>query len=496
MTIQASKGVGVLLTGDGSGGAGPPGPPGPPGPAGPAGASFIGLQVLSSPAVNYTPGVDVSRIVAVITGGGGGGARSAQNLPTGSSAGGGGGAGASVMFSANVTPLVPIPITIGTGGAPGAAPNDDGSAGTATTMLGRTAGGGDGGKVEGQPPGPPLTATGGMTRLGGAGGIAAGVGLLLNGEAGGPGVQVNGNSNTVGGRGGSSYWGGGGWPYGLQTGWIGPGPFAGQPGGAPGAGGGGTAYASTAGVGANGVIVIWEYSSGGGGGGGDLFEYIERGDFSVNKASVDNAWSANPVIKTQTGTNAAGGFNGGGTGNKTILGINVGDGLALGALNTIEYTWRPLVPYVTTPFQPFVNLVCELGAPAPAGYKILVIDPAAVPALNVCTTVNNGDGTFTTTWDASIHFLQVVLDVPGYPPGVPLPAVNLNPVGSWLNRSYDIAAIAAAYPLAALRRAASADGGMPAATITPAFMIVGGDSGNNRIQAWEITEIFFNGVQV
>lgn len=230
------------------------------------------------------------------------------------------------------------------------------------------------------------------------------------------------------------------------------------------------------------------------GGGADLFEFLDRGDFSVNKARVENAWSARPVLHTQTGVNTAGGFNGGGLGNKAILGVDVGNGLPLASLLSLSYTWRPLVPYVATPFQPFVNLVVELGAPAPAGYKILVIDPASVPALNTHTTINNGDGTFTTSWAESSNLIQVVNDTPAFPPGTPPPVVNIG--ASWVNRSYSLAAIAAAYPLAALRRVSSLDGGLPVATITPAMMLVGGDSGNNRIQAWELSAISFNGLAV
>lgn len=230
------------------------------------------------------------------------------------------------------------------------------------------------------------------------------------------------------------------------------------------------------------------------GGGADLFAFLGRGDFSVNKARVENAWSATPTIQTQTGVNTAGGFNGGGTGNKSILGIDAGVNLPLASLLSLSYTWRPLVPFVTTPFKPYVNLICELGAPAPAGFKILVIDPSTVPALDTHATVNNGDGTFTTTWDQATNLIQVVNDTPIYPPGTPPPVVDLG--GTWLNRSYSLAAIAAAYPLAALRRVSSLDGGLPVATVTPPFLIVGGDSGNNRILAWQLSAISFNGAAV
>ena len=230
------------------------------------------------------------------------------------------------------------------------------------------------------------------------------------------------------------------------------------------------------------------------GGGGDLFAHLGRADCSVNSACVENAWSDKPVLKTQTAGNVAGGFNGGGIGCKAILGVVAGVDLPLASLLSLSYTWRPLVPFNPTPFKPYANLIVELGAPAPAGYKILVIDPSTVPALNTHTTVANGDGTFTTSWDAGANLIQVVNDTPAYPPGTPPPVVDLG--GTWLNRSYSLAQIAADYPLAALRQVSSLDGGLPKTTVTPPFLIVGGDSSNNRMQAWQLSAITFNGAPV
>ena len=232
---------------------------------------------------------------------------------------------------------------------------------------------------------------------------------------------------------------------------------------------------------------------GGGGGGGDLFAELARGDFSVNSGRVENAWSDSPVLHTQTrGPLAAGGYNGGGTGSKSILGVDVGNGLPLGSLVSLAWTWLDLVPYVASPLETYANLIVDLFGDGSV-YKILVIDPASVAALNNGTTVVNLDGSRTTSITFASQWVLVVLDVPGYPPGVPLPVVNLNPVGSWLSRSYRLADIAAAYPAAVLRRASSLDGGLPLATVTPAVLICAGDSGNNRIQAFRITAITFNG---
>jgi hypothetical protein len=219
---------------------------------------------------------------------------------------------------------------------------------------------------------------------------------------------------------------------------------------------------------------------------------LERGDFSVNAGRVENAWSDAPVLHTQTKNPGAGGYNGGGQGSKSILGFNVGDGLALSLLLSVAWTWFNLVPYVSTPFGVYLNLIVDLFGNGTL-YKILVVDPSSVPALNNGTTILNVDGSRTTSIDFATEWVLVVNDVPGYPPGIPAPAVNLVPGGSWLNRSYRLADIAAAYPLAVLRRANTLDGGLPLATVTPAMLLCTGDSGNNRVHAMKVTDVLFNG---
>jgi len=506
MTIAGNKGAGLNIPG--SNGGGPPGPPGPPGapgapgapgPNGAPGSRFVGIQILLPGAVNYTPSPGVNSALAMVVGAGGGGGGARIAVLGARAAGGGGGSGAYGFRLCAVTPAIPIPCSVGASGASGSSAGGNGGNGGDTSIgpfpIGGftiLAPGGKGGQGL-------ISSSTENIAPGGYGGTPA-TGGTYNGAGsnGQPGLRIDAGTEAVGGAGGVSPFGSGG-----AAGWTGAVPTS-TPGGDGGnagigsGGGGGTQIGGPAlsgaggGFGDQGGIVIYEYSDAA----GTLFQFLNRGDFSVNKASVENAWSTTPVLKTQTGLNAAGGFNGGGTGNKSILGIDVANGALLATLVSVVYTWRPLVPYVFTPFQPYVNLIVELGLPAPAGFKILVIDPVALPALNTCTTVNNGDGTFTTTFLAAANFIQVVNDVPGYPPGVPVPAVNLAPLGTWLNRSYTLASIVAAYPLAAFRRVSSLDGGLPVATITPAMMLIGGDSGNNRIEAWELINIQFNGAPV
>lgn len=239
------------------------------------------------------------------------------------------------------------------------------------------------------------------------------------------------------------------------------------------------------------------------GSGGESFEFPGRVDCSVNSAHVEAPYSSTPVLHAQSGGNLAGGFNGGGTGNKCILGYRVGS-LPLAALTEIEWTWLDLNP-ATTGLPVYANLVIALnGPPGSAPFKIGVVDPAAFPALVNASTITNPDGSFTTRFDASSMNLMIVngLAAPGFavgPPFVP-PTVSLAPLppaANWGSNSYSIAAILAAYPGAVLMDASSLDGGLPVApNVTPHFMLITGDSINQRIRAFKLSDVKFNGVVV
>jgi len=242
----------------------------------------------------------------------------------------------------------------------------------------------------------------------------------------------------------------------------------------------------------------------GGGGGGSDFSFPNRVDCSVNSAHVESPYSIMPVLHAQSGGNAPGGYNGGGTGNKCMLGYRVGNGLPLGALTSIEWTWKDLNP-ATSGLAVYANLVLALnGPPGSAVYKIAVIDPASLPALNNGSTVTNLDGSFTTTFlGASMNLLIVnALSVPGTAIGAPFvpPTVSLAPLpptSNWGSNSYSISAILAAYPGATLIEASSGDGGLPVApNVTPPFILVTGDSTNQRIRAFKLSNVKFNGADV
>jgi hypothetical protein len=232
------------------------------------------------------------------------------------------------------------------------------------------------------------------------------------------------------------------------------------------------------------------------------FAYQNRVDCSVNSAHVESTYASLPVLHAQSGGNTAGGYNGGGTGNKCILGFRAGNGLPLGSLSSIEWTWLDLNP-ATSGLPVYANVVIALNGPlGSAPYKIGVIDPTTLPALNNGTTVLNPNGSRTTTWlGASMNLLIVNgLASPGFAVGPPFvaPTVPGAPLpGGWPSNSYSLAAILAAYPGATLAEASTLDGGLPKApNKTPPFMLVTGDSTNQIIRAFQLSDVRFNGALV
>lgn len=224
-----------------------------------------------------------------------------------------------------------------------------------------------------------------------------------------------------------------------------------------------------------------------GSGGGSDFTFPDRVDCSVNNARVENLYSTMPFLHCQTGGNVAGGYNGGGVGNKSILGIRAGDNLALGSLVNLAYTWLDLAPAIVG-LVTYCNLIVDINGDGSV-YKVFVVDPTGAPALNTNTTVTNGDGSKTTTFAAASNYVLVVDDLAGV-----IPIVNLG-VG-WQNHAYDIADILVVYPAAQLKEASSLDTGLPSLMVTPAFLLITGDSTSNKIRTYRLSNISFNGVTV
>ena len=189
--------------------------------------------------------------------------------------------------------------------------------------------------------------------------------------------------------------------------------------------------------------------------------------------------------------NNAGAFNGGGTGNKSILGFKGHDALPLSGITSIQFDYEMLS--LNPGFVPQVNLVVNAGGGL---YHIFVLDPSTAVSLNTGTITPLGGNRFRFTHLTASNFVQVVNAFTAAPivsPPVPV-AMSVGPL--WNQNSFrwsDIAAPGGSFPTWALADANSGDGGLPKNAITPAMLIDLGDSGNTTTLAYKLGDILFNG---
>jgi hypothetical protein len=227
-------------------------------------------------------------------------------------------------------------------------------------------------------------------------------------------------------------------------------------------------------------------------------------DYSVNAAAADLLSPGEACLRTGSRTNAAGAYNGGGVGNKAILGAWGFGGLPMGSLLSASFKWEnhlgPGGPNYIPPtgavvVTPYMNLIVDFGG---GDLRILVLAsdqlPAAVSA--VIGSYLNVANTLTYSWTSALA-VAIVNAPPNAVPGAVPPLVSVGP--TWLDNAYSFAALVAANPAAVLVDAFPAnallfptgDGGAPVGAIMPAAWLVSGDSGNvtksgKRILSWKI----------
>jgi hypothetical protein len=229
-------------------------------------------------------------------------------------------------------------------------------------------------------------------------------------------------------------------------------------------------------------------------------------DFSVNNAAGDLI-DARLVLRTGGSANPTGAFNGGGTGNKAIVGYPLGlAGIPMGALLSVDYTWTNLLglggpffnpPTAATVITPYLNFLVDFGG---GNLRVLVacndqLNPLITAAIG---TYSNPGGlnVLTYAWSSA----QAVCIVGSPPAAVPGGVVPLVSVGaSFLENAYSWAALVAANPLARVIDAFPAnpvlsplgDGGMPVGALVAGIVIASGDSGNvvksgKALSSWRV----------
>lgn len=217
------------------------------------------FQVLTTgTAATYTKPAGITSILVECVGCGGAGGSVAVTTITLAAAGGGGGGGYCRKWIASAASTYTY--SVGNGGSPGAAGNNPGSNGNASTFtdgasINLSAGGGTGGG-----------GTGGVSAIswpsvGGAGGTSSGGDINFSGEAGMPGTVLT-ASGALGGQGGVSAYGGGGQARLQQASAANDGISATTNSGGGGGGAAGNAVNDnkSGGSGGTGLIVVWEFS--------------------------------------------------------------------------------------------------------------------------------------------------------------------------------------------------------------------------------------------
>jgi len=240
------------------------------------------------------------------------------------------------------------------------------------------------------------------------------------------------------------------------------------------------------------------------GGGGALG--VGASSFSVNGAGVDGAFTdGSVVLRTGTAVNPPGAFNGGGTGNKAILGVAGFGGVPIGQLLSVSYTFTNadgpggpffLPPGGATVTTPYVNLIVDFDSLGVGDLRVLVL---CDDSLNAAITAsigaysNNGQNELTYSWTSAQNAL-IVLAPPNPVPGGVAPDVSVG--GLWTENSYRWSDLVAANPDAILVDAFTGDGGLPAGAVTPSVMLVSGDSGNVVRSGKRVSAFSVNGASV
>ncbi len=223
--------------------------------------------------------------------------------------------------------------------------------------------------------------------------------------------------------------------------------------------------------------------------------FPSRVDHSVNKAHVDSYASASPTLRSSTGTNDSGAFNGGGTGNKPILGVIGFDGMKFNELVSLSFDWTDLTPLPATLERlPYFNLVTDIKGDG-SSFRIVNISASLPPATdNDFAITQIGADRWRYEWSAASNYVQIVGGPPAGPPVPPVPVVNNGPL--WSQQAFAWPDIVAAYPDGFFSDVDSLDRGMPAGVVTRAFLVALGGSSNARQSSIRLDSILVNGVAV
>lgn len=228
--------------------------------------------------------------------------------------------------------------------------------------------------------------------------------------------------------------------------------------------------------------------------------------FSVNSGAVDSGYSnGSIVLRTGGNVNPAGAYVGGGTGNKAIFGVFGFDGLSIGALNSISFTFTshlgPGGPFFNPPgagttLTPYINVLIDFNPAGPSDIRLAVLmDDSLNPLItNSIGTYSNPGGLniLAYSWTSAMHVI-IVGSPPAAAPGGVLPDITVPGPVSHLNNSFKWSDLVSANPTAKLVDAYPADNGFAAGAVMPSILLISGDSGNTTKSGKRIHALSVNG---
>lgn len=197
-------------------------------------------------------------------------------------------------------------------------------------------------------------------------------------------------------------------------------------------------------------------------GGAGFSGFADVLDQSVNRASVGVEDGA-LVLRTESGDNAVGAFNGEGTGNKAIGGLPSFDGRSLAELSGLAMETTAVTGGSTPYFNVLVQLECGCD-----GELVVVADST------VATATDLGDGVTRYAYAADAPQWKAVGGLDDL-----LPEHLASTGGS-------LAEVADAYPDACLVDADTGDRGLPKGVVNSAILVILGDSLNTTAYEQQI----------
>lgn len=214
---------------------------------------------------------------------------------------------------------------------------------------------------------------------------------------------------------------------------------------------------------------------------------VETFDQSINQARAYLDSNNQLIIENKISTNPAGGFNGGGTGNKVVAGMLAPfENLGLGSLPDIELIFEAVSSAsLTDNNNLYFNAIVDLGN----GTQTVLFFGAlnGNPALNMVRQTNISGLIYKNEFSISIDNVTSLVTIPG---------VTQTVAGSGQAARYTVADILAIYPNAKLVRSMTLDGGLAKFRNNAPLMLINGTSSTNIVKKNTISDFKLGGVSV